>query len=76
MRLTETTNDDGVPSTDSVGEERTQWETDETSDSLDSVEETKSSTLGVAEIVLPSVEGPGRRQHERNWAMYRENGTH
>lgn len=58
MSLTETTNHDGPSSTDSVSEEGSKGETTETTNGLDGVEKTKSTTLGIAEVVLPGVENP------------------
>lgn len=55
---TNTTDDDGVPSTNLVSEVRTEWQSDETSDGLDGVEETEGTSLGVPEVVFPGIEGP------------------
>jgi len=58
IKLTGTSDHDGVSSTDSVGEEGGEWQTTETTDGLNGVEETESSTLWVTEVVFPGVEDP------------------
>lgn len=57
-KLTETSDHDRVSSADSISEEGSEWETTETTDGLDGVEETKGTTLWVAEVVLPGIKDP------------------